>query len=185
MLLELNEALLEGEPQTLSMMAREGQLTCLTGGTPERRLRWMEAMMGFVPIVHGYVSIDGEPLTPATADSFRQLMTFAPSELSALGQVRTYDAPSVQDIFSLQANRSRPISNGILGEEMRRVGIADDAQARLIAVAVLLGKAILLVSQPPAGAFDYLLRQARQGKTVIVSSTDAAFLTGADLVVEI
>jgi hypothetical protein len=185
MLLELNEALLEGEPRTLSLMAREGQLTCLSGGSSQRRLRWLEAMMGFVPVLHGYISIDGEPLSTDTAKDFRRLMAFAPAKLPILGEVKTYEPPSVQGLFSLRANRTRPISNGILGEEMRRVGIADEAQAQLIAVAVLLGKPILLVDYPPVDALAYLLQLARQGRIVVVTSDEAAFHSGSDLVVDI
>ena len=62
MTIELNDALLSGEEQTLSMLADEGQLTCITGGTAERRTRWLHVLMGFESPVSGIVSIDGEPL---------------------------------------------------------------------------------------------------------------------------
>ena len=63
MMLELNEVLVEGEPQTLSLMAKASEMTCLTGGSAERRTRWLLAMLGFQSVTHGYISIDGEPLT--------------------------------------------------------------------------------------------------------------------------
>jgi len=181
-MLELNEVVLKGERQTLSLMAYKGRLTCLTGGTAERRRRWLYAMMGFEPAQVGVVCVDGEPLTDATAAEIRALMGFVPHELKDEGEVRHYEAPSVQDVFRLRANRHLPISNGILAEEMRRTGVTDD-QARWLAVAVLLDRQILLVDSPVAGTADYLLRQARSGRTVIAATDDESLLRHADEVV--
>ncbi|MBR1934105.1 MAG: hypothetical protein IJ841_10540 [Prevotella sp.] len=186
MLFELNEVLLQGEPRTLSMMAKEGQLTCLTGDDPARLTRWLLAMLGFVPVVHGFICIDGEPLTVATAPVFRGLMAYAPSRLKAGGEVKTYEPPSVQDVFNLKANRERPISNGILSEEMRRVGASvGKEQAQLLAVAGLLGKPILLADNPPVEALAYLQRLLQQGTIVIATSKDGRLLAEASQVVEV
>lgn len=183
MILELNEVLLEGEPHTLSLMAKTGQLTCLTGGTPARRLRWLRAMQGFERICNGFISIDGEPLTPRSASVFRQLIAYAPQSLPPVGEVDVLPPPSVQDIFNLKANRERPISNGILAEEMRRIAgqqTNDDPRTKLLAVAVLLGKPILLVDTPSDKALPYLLGQATTGKAVIVATEAPAYQEAAD-----
>lgn len=186
MVLELNEVLLEGEPQTLSMMAEEGRTTCLTGGTREQRTRWLLAMMGFVTVKNGYISIDGEPLTPASAADFRRLMAYAPARLEDAGEVKTYEAPTVQDIFTLRANRELPISNGILGEEMRRIAPgSDDQRVRILAVAALLNKPVVLVDDPPAEAAEYLCRLAQKGRIVIVATHDERLLAVADRVTDI
>ena len=186
MMVELNEVLLEGEPQTLSLMARERRITCLTSGTPERLTRWLHAIMGFVPVKSGYISIDGEPLTPAAAPTFRQLMSFAPAKLCAMGEIKTYEPPSVQDIFSLQQNRNLPISNGILGEEVRRVALEPtDQRAHLLAVTALLNRPVLLVDDALPAAADYLTRKAAEGRVVIVTSLSDKIVGCADLVVEI
>jgi ABC-type sugar transport system ATPase subunit len=186
MMLELNGVLLEGEPQTLSLMARERRLTCLTGGTAGRRLRWLHAMMGFWPVKSGYISIDGEPLTPASAPVFRQLMAFAPSRLEQVGQVTVYEPPSVQDVFSLQANRDLPISNGILAEEVRRVAAgSSDQRAHLLAVASLLDKKILLVDDVLPAAMGYLRQKAAEGKIVVVTSDRPEVISACDEVAEL
>jgi ABC-type sugar transport system ATPase subunit len=186
MVFELNEVLTEGAARTLSMMAEEGRMTCLTGGTAELRSRWLRVMLGFEPTLTGFVSIDGEPLTASAAPTLRQLMAYAPACLTSEGEVVVYEAPSVQDVFNLETNRECPISNGILSEEMRRVGAdADDVRTRLIAVAVLLNRPILLIDNPPAAAALYLARQARQGKMVIVCSQESKVLEVADQIVEL
>ena len=186
MILELNEVLLKDEPQTLSMMAKSGELTCMTGGTSVQRRRWLYALMGFESLLNGFISIDGEPLTTRSALAFRQLMAFAPSCLAPVGEVVVYEAPTVQDVFSLKANREQPISNGILGEEIRRVGLDNtDPRGQLLAVAVLLGKPILLVDDPNDQAVGYIRHQANLGKLVIVTSDSPAVADAADLVVEL
>ena len=186
MMLELNEVLIEGMNRTLSLMAKAGELTCLTGGTAEQHTRWLLAMQGFETVTNGYISIDGEPLTSRSAPTFRKLMAYAPDRLCELGEVTTYEPPSVQDVFSLKANRELPISNGILGEEMRRVGGSQtDSRVQLIAVAVLLNKPILSVNDPPVQAAAYLKEWARQGKIVVAASNDGEVLKMADVIVEL
>lgn len=186
MTLELNEVLIDGMERTLSMMAESGELTCLTGGTPSQRTLWLLAMQGFEPVRHGFISIDGEPLTPRSSHMFRSLMAYAPARLCALGEVTKYEPPSIQDVFSLHANRDLPISNGILGEEMRRIGTnSDDSRLQLIAVASLLNKPIMMVDNPPAVAGDYLKDWASKGRIVVATSDDEDFLKSADVVVEL
>ena len=183
MILELNEVLLKGEPHTLSLIARTGQLACLAGGTPARRLRWLRAIQGFECVSNGFISIDGEPLSPRSLPVFRQLIAYAPQSLLPVGEVDVLPPPSVQDIFHLKANRERPISNGILTEEMRRIAgehAADDPRTRLLAVAVLLNKPILLVDSPSVEALPYLLEQAAKGKAVIAATDAPAYQEAAD-----
>lgn len=178
MVLELNNVVLEGCEHGLSMIARSGQLVCLTNGTAALRSRCLLAMLGLEPVTQGYVSIDGEPLLPETAFELRKLMAYAPASLDSIGQIRVYNPPTVQELFSLKANRQAPISNGILSEEVRRAGGAE-----LVAVAALLDRQILLADTPPAVCADYLASQAENGRIVVVATTDAAFIDRAHVIV--
>lgn len=184
-MLELNEVLLTGEARTLSLIARDGELTCITGGTAERRTRMLCAMMGLEPVVSGYVSIDGEPMNRQTGRTLRRLMAYAPARLVTEGETVRYEAPTVQELFLLKANRELPISNGILTAEMRRTGCAGD-EGRWLAVAVLRNKPILVADSPPAASAAYLQAlAANAGKTVIVGTTERAILNVANRIVEI
>ena len=186
MILELNEVLIDGEQRTLSMIAESGRLTCLTGGDAERLTRWLWTIMGFTALSHGFVSVDSEPITERSASLFRQLMSFAPHRLERVGQVTPYEPPSVQDVFNLKANREQPISNGILGEEIKRIGVDSvDQSVQLLAVAVLLDKPILLVDNPPVEVAHYLSMQAAKGRIVLVTSNETAILNASDQVIEI
>jgi ABC-type Mn2+/Zn2+ transport system ATPase subunit len=186
MILEFNEVLIEGEEQTLSLMAKAGEVTCLTGANVGRRSRWLSTILGFVNVTHGYISIDCEPLTECSATFFRQFIAYAPASLEQIGEVTPYEPPSVQDVFSLKANRNLSISNGILSEEIRKVNVnAEDSRVRLLAVAVLLGRPILVVDNPPAGSGEYLKRQAHKNRIVIVASDEPSILEFSDHIVEI
>ena len=188
-MLELNDVLLQGERHTLSMMAREGELTCLTatpfmGQAVGDGGRWLHAILGFEPVVAGYISIDGEPITSATLPAMRRLMAYAPATLDSVGELTVYEPPSVQDVFALKANRQQPITNGILSEEMKRTGTVG-MKAQLLAVAVLLNRPILLIDSPDAASSAYLRRLADDGRTVIVVSNADEIVHEADNVVEV
>lgn len=175
-MLELNDVLLKGEKSTLSLMAAEGQLTCIVGP-----VRWLHAMMGFEPVLAGYISIDGEPLTPQLAATMRRSMAFVPATMADVGEVCVYEAPSADDVLALRANRA--CKNADLQQETKLTG-GRGAQARMLATAVLLGRPMLLVEQPQPAMLPYLRRQAAAGKVVIVTSTDSSIIAGADNVVE-
>ena len=176
-MLELNDVLLKGETHTLSLMARERKITCVVGGS-----RWLYAMLGFEPVVAGFISIDGEPLTPKTAPALRRLMAFAPRRLDDVGELVRYEAPTADDVFALRANRQ--YHDEALEEETAQTGSANTQQARLLAVAVLLQRPILIVEEPEPAMLPYLRKQAVAGRIVIVSSTDSAIINAADNVVE-
>ena len=174
-MLELNDVLIEGEAHTLSLMAHERQITCLVGGS-----RWLYAMLGFEPITAGFISIDGEPLTPKTASALRRQMAFAPHHLDDVGELVRYEAPTADDVFALRANRQ--CDNDALEEETAQTG-GTGQQARLLAIAVLRQRPILLVEEPDAAMLSYLRKQALSGRIVIITSTDDTVINAADNVI--
>ena len=184
-MLELNDVLVDGAEKTASMMAKEGQVTCLTGGDEQVRTRLLLAMMGLERVKSGFVSIDGEPLEPQTVSLFRGMMAYVPSDLRSDGEVVVYEPPSVQDVFALKDNREAAISNGLLAEEMKRTGATSPMKAQLLAVAVLRQRPILLVDGPEAASADYLRRLAADRRTVVVASDDDAILRMSDEVIEL
>lgn len=183
MLLELNDVLVEGAEKTVSMIVRDRQVACLTGGTQGVRSQLLLAMLGLVEVKNGFVSIGGEPLSRKNARTFRKMMAYVPSVLLADGEVTVYEPPTVQDVFNLKANRDVPISNGILAEEMKRTGASHD-KAQLLAVAVLRKCPVLLVDSPEAASTDYLRHLADEGRIVVVASDDETVLRMADEVIE-
>ena len=185
MTIELNEVVLCGEEHTLSLLAQEGQLTCITGGTAMRRTRWLHALMGFEVPKTGYVSVDGEPLTGGCIAHLRRNIAYAPASLDTVGQLMPYEPPTVHDVMALRSNRRLKVSEADIDEEARQTG-ATGQKAVLLATAVLRRKPVLVVDSPSPASVPYLQRQAaQQGVTVIVATDDAAIVEGADNVVEL
>ena len=185
MTIELNEVLLPGEEHSLSLLADEGQLTCITGGTADRRTRWLHVLMGFEVPSAGCVSVDGEPLAGGCITHLRKHIAFAPACLETVGQLVPYEPPTFQDVLALHANKNLGINEADIEEECQRIG-ANDQKALLLAVAVLRRKPVLLVDSPLATSGSYLLQQAHQeGRTVIVATGDTTLIGFADNVVEI
>lgn len=183
-MLELNDVVVEGASKTVSMMAKEGEVTCLMGDSREVRSHLLLAMLGLSPVRNGFISIDGEPLNRQTVKTLRRMMAYVPEELVADGEVTVYEPPTVQEVFEWKENRDAAISNGLLEEEIRRT-MAPRKKAQLLAVAVLRKRPILLVDQPHVLSADYLRQQARDGHIVIVSSDDEEILRVSDNVIEL
>jgi ABC-type siderophore export system fused ATPase/permease subunit len=186
MIYELNNAVLDASQQPLSLMATEGQLTCLTGGEPALLTRWLMAMMGFEPIADGFICIDGEPLSADNATAFRQLMAYAPARLEAVGELQPQEAPDPETIFHLRRNRNQPITDAVLAAELRRIGNQDsDSRVQLLAVAALLGTPIIVADQPPATTAAYLRLLADSGRLLLVATNDEAILAEAHQTISI
>ena len=64
----------------LSLMALDGQITCITGKPGTGKTATLQAMLGFLLLDEGLVSIDGELLTPQSASTFRKLMAYVPQK---------------------------------------------------------------------------------------------------------
>ncbi len=183
--LELNQILLEGARQTLSLLAEAGEVTTLTGEDSEALSRYLLAIAGFSNVLNGNICIDGEPLTAFSADFFRQQMAYAPADLHAEGEIVSYEPPSVQDIFRLRANRALSVSDDILNEEISKLGgAASDRQMQLIAAAALLETPILLIEDPPVSAMPYLRKLAATGRIVLLTSNKPEILAASDKIEE-
>ena len=85
-MVELKDATLTIDGRTmfegLSVVAPEGQLTRIGCSTPEARTLLARTLVGFVPLSSGYITIDGELLTPYSVKAFRRLMAYWPDEAS-------------------------------------------------------------------------------------------------------
>ena len=185
MTIEFNEVVLRGEEYTLSLLAREGCLTCITGGSAVRRTRCLLALMGFEAPTTGYVSVDGEPLTGGCIAHLRRNIAFVPASLETVGEIVTYEPPTVNDMLSLRSNSRLKVSAAALRQETERTGAAGQ-KGELLAAAVLRRKPVLVVDSPSVSSAGYLQRLAKQeGMTVIAATGDAEVLGCADSIVEL
>lgn len=69
-----------------SMIAMDGQLTCVTGAAGSGKTLLARVMLGFQPLDAGFISLDGALLTPLSAPYLRRLMAYVPQQRPAAAE---------------------------------------------------------------------------------------------------
>ena len=117
--------------EKLSLMALDGQLTCITGPAGCGKTALVRAMLGFLPLDEGLVSIDGELLTPLSAPAFRGMMAYLPQQREVMLQSVTTDLEGPETVWS--PHGYRPYQPTLIDEHLdlpavasRSIIIADD-----------------------------------------------------------
>lgn len=82
MILELLDVNIGQLIRSLSLAIGDGQQLSIMGPTGSGKTTLLRAILGFIPIDSGYISIDGELLTPLSAPYFRKQMAYVPQRLS-------------------------------------------------------------------------------------------------------
>ena len=70
--------------ESLSFIANDGELTCITGSAASGKTTLIRTLMGFLPVKAGFVSVDGELLTIYSSHAFREMMVYLPQDAQAL-----------------------------------------------------------------------------------------------------
>lgn len=82
MMLELLNITIGEVIKDLSLTVSDGQLLSVVGDKGTGKTTLLRAILGFLPVDAGYISIDGELLTPLSAPYFRRQMAYVPQHLS-------------------------------------------------------------------------------------------------------
>lgn len=82
MMLELHNVIIGQLINSLSLTVEDGQLVCLSGASGSGKTTLLRAVLGFLPVDGGHISIDGELLTPRSAPYFRRQTAYVPQHLS-------------------------------------------------------------------------------------------------------
>lgn len=188
-MLELKDATIRvGERSLLggrSLTVDDGEALYLTGGEGTGKTLLLKALMGLWPLAHGFVSIDGELLTPSSAPEFRRHTAYVPQAPAPMGL-------SVEALaclpYTFEAHKGKPFSKDRLMEEWQALGLApalytkadgqltaSERQRVMLATAGALDKPIVLVDEPFADGFHegvaaYLVRLAAKGASVLVAT---------------
>ena len=177
----------------LSLSAEDGQVVCISGDSGCGKTSLLRAILGFLPLEEGHVSIDGELLTPAAAGEFRKFMAYVPQDLAM--PMETVEE-MVKMPFALKANISTPFSKKRLMEEWQKLDLDSELydkkvselsggqrQRIIISTLGLLQKPIVLADEPTSAldahttalVLNYLKVLAAKGATVLTVSHDPTF----------
>jgi ABC-type cobalamin/Fe3+-siderophores transport system ATPase subunit len=175
----------------LSFMARDGQITCVTGPEGSGKTTLLRTLMGFLPVSSGFVSVDGELLTVKSSQAFRRMMAYLPQQIQQLRhQLMPVGAPVCEaEMYG--------VWNALLPK-----AVVTEMPAPLSPEEIFLlveqtlsdakGKQIIIADEPAAHLtpeltlrlLQQLRDQADAGKTVLIASRRPLLVEHADLVIE-
>lgn len=176
----------------LSLIAKDGQITCVTGAEGSGKTTFLRTLMGFLPVEAGFVSVDGELLTIDSAHAFRTLMIYLPQEIQALAhQLKAPDAPICEaDEYGVW-NATLP--SAVL--EQKPEPLSPEAIFQLAEKTILEApdKPIVIADEPAAHLtpelteqlYELLRQQRTAGKTVLIATRKPQLLSRADLVLNL
>jgi putative ABC transport system ATP-binding protein len=185
----------------LSFSVDCGQVVCITGDSGTGKTTLLRAILGFLPLDEGVISIDGEIINSMSAETFRRRMMYVPQELSL-----PFDTVEemVQLPFTLKYNRSVKFSYDKMMEEWKKLDLdsslykssvakvsGGQRQRMMIAVCGLLQKPILLTDEPTSAldetcvghVIKYFRELASKGTIVIAVSHDKTFSSLCDKII--
>lgn len=174
----------------LSFIARDGELTCITGPAGSGKTVFIRTLMGFLPVKEGFVSVDGELLTVQSSHAFRRMMVYLPQTI----QMLAHQLEEPTDTDSGEADYA--VWDALWP---RSVKLEPPASLSSEAIFQLVEKTIrevpdkpIIVADEPAALMsgeqterlvDLLKGQAAAGKTVLVASSQYQIVSRADQVI--
>ena len=179
-------------PMRLSFIARDGEVTCVMGPEGSGKTTLIRTLMGFLPVKEGFVSVDGELLTIHSSHAFRQMMVYLPQQIQLLAhQLRVPDPEEPEAEEYGVWNDLMPAANmESTPEPLNAEEILMLAEQTLQEAA---DKPIVIADEPTAflspeltmRMMDLLCRQAKAGKTVLVTTRKPQVANYADQVIRL
>ena len=178
--------------EDLSLIANDGELTCITGDAASGKTTLIRTLMGFLPVKAGFVSVDGELLTIYSSHAFREMMVYLPQDAQVLRipQEETEIPEKEADDYAVW-NEVLPVAE----IAQPKAPLTTD-ELLLLATQTLqesADKPIIIADEPTAllssehayQLMGLLQQQVEQGKTVLVTSRDPLVINRANKVINI
>ena len=174
----------------LSFIARDGELTCITGPAGSGKTVFIRTLMGFLPVKAGFVSVDGELLTVQSSHAFRRMMVYLPQTIQSLGhQLETESLIETEETDYAVWDQLMPKPTTMASptpltpEAIFRLAERTIREAPDKPIIVADELTALLTPELTARFIDLLKGQAAAGKTVLVTSSQYQVVSQADQVI--
>mgnify|MGYP002090107221 CR=1 FL=1 len=158
----------------------------------------LNAVLGFVPLKAGSITVNGILLEKGTIDQIRRQVAWIPQELALPSE---WVKEMVQLPFNLKANRNTPFSLDKLFACFDELGLEEELydkrvneisggqrQRIMIAVATLMQKLLLIVDEPTSAldsdstdkVLAFFRKRMREGSAILAVSHDQGFAQGCN-----
>jgi len=181
-----------------SMHLRKGQIACIAGESGCGKTSLLKAILGFLPLAGGTITVGGIVSEKHTIDAIRQRIAWIPQELALPSE---WVKEMVRLPFQLKHNRQVAFSEQELFGCFSELGIEQELyhkqvaeisggqrQRIMIAVSALLGKPLIIIDEPTSAldadsadkVLGFFRKRAGQGLAVLAVSHDKQFASGCD-----
>ena len=180
------------------MQLHKGETACIAGESGRGKTSLLNAVMGFVPLRKGTITVGDFELTRNTIDTIRRQIAWIPQELALPME---WVKEMVQLPFNLKANRNPPFSLDKLFACFDELGLEEELydkrvneisggqrQRIMIAVATLMQKPLLIVDEPTSAldsdstdkVLAFFRKRMREGSAILAVSHDQGFAQGCN-----
>lgn len=187
----------------LSFVAGQGKILCLAGRHGCGKSNVIDAIAGLAPVRSGYITFDGELLTPTSAPYFRNDMAYMPQHFDVktvkvaelfyffdavtIGGKQRLSRRKLMDLWDMFS-----LDHALIDRRCDELSAAE-LQVVLLTMACLPEKKHVVVDEPAACLDDegakmvgeLLRRKADEGATVVVATADTALTEVADEIVDL
>lgn len=195
-MLEYKDATIKIGEQVLatnfSFIAKDGELTCVTGNEGSGKSVLLKTLMGFLPVSEGFVSVDGELLTIHSAHAFRKMMVYLPQQMQLLGHALRAPEPfdSEADEFAvwnalLPSAVKEEVPEALNAEDIFALAEKTLKDAADKPVVIADEPTALLTPELTMCMIELLRQQAKAGKTVLIASRKPQVIDYADQVIRL
>ena len=178
--------------KNLSLIAPDGEITCITGSEGSGKSAFLRTLMGFIPVSEGFVSVDGELLTVNSAPAFRRFMCYLPQNINLLRY----------QLYPLEAKLIKPDEYGVWNEvlpspeeipETKPLSPEEIFNLASKTIAEASDRPILIADEPASHLspelaiqmLQMLQQQASQGKCVLIASRNPQLVAYANRVIDL
>lgn len=174
-----------------------GEAVCLTDADGMAATLLLCVLMGLEPLESGFISMDGDLLTPLSAPYFRRRMAYVPQRLEPFYETV---GDLVSTLLDLKANRSADAGAKQVVHELKQLGLDAALLSRrmdatpfvtlqlvMLVVALLLRKPYVLIDRltgvDAAQLASLLSRMKRNGQAVVVVSDEPMVASVCDYLI--
>lgn len=179
-------------PMRLSFIARDGEVTCVTGPEDSGKTTLIRTLMGFLPVHEGFVSVDGELLTIHSSHAFRQMMVYLPQQIQFLAHqlwVPEPEEPEAEEFAVwnnlMSAANTEPTPEPLNAEEILMLAEQTLKEAADKPIVIADEPTAFLTPELTMRMIELLRKQAEAGKTVLVTTRKPQVADYADQVIQL